>query len=224
MSTTRHEDGEPSALHWAKSAQVAIATAHRRMAVKAEALVERLGLSYESLLGLRFAINVFLAGAIVWFTLLPFGDKNPMWAIASMVAAADPAPEQAVRLFRSRLTNVVVGCVVGFSLLLVGGRSHWMVPFSLAVAVLISSYFVRVHTMWRQAPISAALVIAAGVVGSSTTAGVGRGLQKVAEVLFGCLVGVLVSRLMSKVWLVRPKKVATADASQIPIPNPSTDD
>ena len=223
MSTTRHKDGQPSP-PVGQSAQVAIATAHRRMAVKAEALVERLGLSYESLLGLRFAINVFLAGAIVWFTLLPFGDKNPMWAIASMVAAADPAPEQAVRLFRSRLTNVVVGCVVVFSLLLVGGRSHWMVPFSLAVAVLISSYFVRVQTMWRQAPISAALVIAAGVVGSSTTAGVGRGLQKVAEVLFGCLVGVLVSRLMSKVWLVRPKKVATADASQIPIPNPSTDD
>jgi len=223
MSTKRPEDGQPST-PIGQSAQVAIATAHRRMAVKAEALVARLGLSYESLLGMRFAINVFLGGTIVWFTLLAFGAKNPMWAIASMVAAADPAPEEAQRLFRSRLTNVVVGCVVGLVLLLFGGRTHLMVPFALAVAVLISSYFVRVQTMWRQAPITAAAIIAAGVVGGSLTVGVGNGLKKVAEVLFGCLVGMFVSRLMSKVWLVRREKVATADASQNRISNPSTYD
>ncbi len=78
-----------------------------------------------------------------------------------------------------------------------------MVPVALAVTVLISSYLVRVKTMWRQAPITAAIVIAAGLASASATVGLGRGLHRVAEVLFGSLVGILVSWLMSKVWLVR---------------------
>ncbi len=78
-----------------------------------------------------------------------------------------------------------------------------MIPVALAVTVLISSYLVRAKTMWRQAPITAAVVIAAGLAGGSSKVGIGRGMHKVAEVLFGCVVGMLVSWLMSKVWLVR---------------------
>lgn len=172
---------------------------------KAEALLERLGLSYDHLLGIRFAVNVFLAATIVWFTLRWFDDSNPIWAIASMVAASDPQPEEARRLFRSRIVNVLVGCVVGFCLLLAGGVSDWMVPFALAVAVLISSYVIRIKTMWRQAPITAAIVIAAGISEGSRTAGIENGLHKVAEVIFGCVVGLAVSWLMSHVWLIRPR-------------------
>jgi uncharacterized membrane protein YccC len=174
------------------------------LSAKAEALLERLGISYEQLLGIRFAVNVFIATTIVWSTLKLLDDTNPIWAIASMVAAAEPQPEEARRLFRSRLINVLVGCAVGFCFLVVGGGSDWMLPFALAVTVLLSSYVVRVKTMWRQAPITAAVVIAAGISGSSTMGGIQHGLHKVAEVLFGCFVGLLVSWLMSKVWLVRP--------------------
>jgi uncharacterized membrane protein YccC len=171
---------------------------------KAEALLERLGLSHDHLIGIRFAINVFIATTIVWFTLKVIGDRNPIWAIASMVAASEPVPEEAQRLFRSRLTNVLVGCAIGLCLLLVGGQSDWLVPFALAVTVLVSSYVIRIKTMWRQAPITAAIVIAAGISHASKVAGIESGLQKVAEVIFGCLVGLIVSSLMSKVWLVRP--------------------
>ena len=171
---------------------------------KAEELQKQLGLSYDSILGLRFAVNVFVATAIVWSTLKLLGVTSPIWAIASMVAAADPQPEEARRLFRSRLVNVLVGCAVGFCLLLLGGRSDWTIPFALAITVLISSYVVRIKTMWRQAPITAAIVIAAGISRSSTLGGLQHGLHKVAEVLFGCLVGLLVSWLMSKVWLIQP--------------------
>jgi uncharacterized membrane protein YccC len=171
---------------------------------KAEALLERLGLSYDHLLGIRFAVNVFIAATIVWFTLKLLDRSNPIWAIASMVAAADPQPEEARRLFRSRLLNVVVGCAVGFCLLLVGSQSDWSVPFALAVTVLISSYVVRIKTMWRQAPITAAIIIAAGISQSSTLGGIEHGLRKVGAVVFGCIVGMLISWVMSKVWLVRP--------------------
>jgi uncharacterized membrane protein YccC len=187
-------------------------TPPRPLSIKAEALMERLGLSYDHLLGIRFAVNVFIATNIVWFTLKLIDDTNPIWAIASMVAASGPVTAEARRLFRSRLINVLVGCGVGLSLLLVGGRSDWMIPFALALTVLVSTYVIRVKTMWRQAPITAAIVIAAGISQGSKVAGLGSGLHKVAEVLFGCIVGLLVSWLMSKVWLVRPPETKDGPA------------
>jgi uncharacterized membrane protein YccC len=169
----------------------------------AESLLERLGLGYDDLLGFRFAVNVFVATTIVWYALKLVGDSNPIWAIASMLAAADPQPEEARRMFRSRLANVLVGCAVGLLFLLFGGRSPFMLPAALAVTVLVSSYLVRIKTMWRQAPITAAIVIAAEISRGSTLVGIEKGLHKVAEVIFGCLVGLLVSLFMSRFWLVR---------------------
>ena len=174
---------------------------------KAEALHDQLGLSYEHMIGIRFAINAFIATTIVWFTLRWFGISNPIWAIASMVAAADPEPVEARRMFRCRLINVLVGCVVGFGMLLIGG-SDWMLPFALAVTVLISSYLIRVKTMWRQAPITAAIVIASALAQDSAQVGLERGMHKVLQVLFGCAVALLVTWVMSKVWLITPKPTA----------------
>jgi hypothetical protein len=94
--------------------------------------------------------------------------------------------------------------VVGFAALLIGGDSDWTIPITLAVTVLISSYVIRVKTMWRQAPITAAIVLASGIAQGAKTAGVESGLRKVGQVIFGCLVGMLVSYAMSKVWLVKP--------------------
>jgi uncharacterized membrane protein YccC len=176
---------------------------------RAEALMERHGLSYEHLLGMRFAINVFIATAIVWFTLRAVSDSNPIWAIASMMAAADPEPMEARRMFRCRLINVLVGCVVGFGMLLFPYQTDWLLPFALALTVLVSTYVVRIKTMWRQAPITAAIVLAAGIAHGGRAAGLESGLHKVAEVIFGCLVGLVVSLLMSKVWLVRPPEKPT---------------
>jgi uncharacterized membrane protein YccC len=174
------------------------------LARKAEALLERLELTRAHLLGGRFAINVFIATSIVWFTLKHLGVTNPIWAIASMIAAADPEPEEARRMMRCRLINVLVGCAVGSCMLLIGERGDWLLPFALSVAVLISTYVIRIKTMWRQAPITAAIVLAAGIAQGAKTAGITTGLHKVAEVVFGCVVGLLVSWLMSKVWLIQP--------------------
>ena len=152
------------------------------------------------LLGVRFAINVFIASAILWYLLRHVADTNPIWSIASMVAASEPQVREAQRMFRSRMINVLVGCAVGLVFLLVGGSSEWKLPLALAVTVLISSYVIHVQTMWRQAPITAAIVIAASLTAHSEMSAVEHGLHKVAEVLFGCLVGVLVSWSMAKVW------------------------
>lgn len=157
----------------------------------------------QDILGIRFAVNVFIATAIVWYVLAHIADTNPIWAIASMVAASDPQVNEAARMFRSRLINVSVGCAVGLAFLVVGGPAEWKLPVALAVTVLLSSYVIHIQTMWRQAPITAAIVIAAGVSAHSRLSGLEHGLHKVAEVVFGCLVGLTVSWLMARLWPIR---------------------
>ncbi len=66
----------------------------------------------QDILGIRFALNVAIATAIVWYSLAHIADTNPIWAIASMVAASDPQVNEAARMFRSRLINVLVGATI----------------------------------------------------------------------------------------------------------------
>jgi uncharacterized membrane protein YccC len=180
---------------------------------RAEEIIRRLGLSYDHVLGVRFAINVFIAAIIVWETLSYFGNDKPIWAIASMVASSEPEPEEARRLFKSRVVNVLVGCGVGFVFLLFGaGGKTWTLPLALATTVLVSTWFVRVKTMWRQAPITAAIVIAAALSTQSTQHGVEQGLLKVGQVLFGSVVGMLVSWVTAHFWLMQPPADRDADA------------
>jgi uncharacterized membrane protein YccC len=54
--------------------------------------------------------------------------------------------------------------------------------------------------MFRQAPITAAIVIAAGLEKHSKLSGVELGFRRVGEVLLGCIVGIAVSWLMARLW------------------------
>jgi uncharacterized membrane protein YccC len=152
------------------------------------------------LLGVRFAVNVFIATTALWILLGYFAETNPIWAIASMVAASEPLVKDALRMFRARIINVLVGCAVGLFVMVIGGTSPWKLPIAISIAVLVSSYLVHIQTMWRQAPITAAIVIASGVTEHSKASGIEHGLHKVAEVILGCLVGLLVTWLMSLIW------------------------
>ena len=75
-----------------------------------------------------------------------------------------------------------------------------MLPLAMAVTVLVSSYVIRVQTMWRQAPISAAFVIAAGLEYHSRKHGLIAGVGRMNEVLFGCVVGLVIAWLVSVIW------------------------
>ena len=154
----------------------------------------------QDITGVRFAVNVFIASTILWYLLRDIFNADPIWAIASMISASDPHVKEAARMFRARIINVLVGCGVGLFLLVVGGSSEWKLPLALAVTVLVSTYLVRIPTMWRQAPITAAIVVASSLTEHSKRTGVAHGLHKVAEVLLGCLMGIAVSYLMSRVW------------------------
>lgn len=151
-------------------------------------------------LGVHFAANVFIATTILWLTLRHAAGLNPIWAISSMIAASDPVIEQAAKTFRGRIINALLGCAVGLTFLVFGGSREWKLPLALAVTVLLSTYAVRVQVMWRQAPITAAVVIAAGMTHHSELTALEIGVRRVGEVLLGCIVGLGVSWLMTFIW------------------------
>lgn len=158
----------------------------------------------DEFLGVHLALNIFVGATLLWLTLGVLAGLNPVWAIASLVAASDPQVKQAFANFRARMLNAFFGCVVGIGFLALGGASEWKLPFTMAVAALVSTYLVRVPTMWRQCPITAALVVASAASAHSSLSGLEVGLRRVGEVLLGCLVGALVSWGMSKIWHVPP--------------------
>lgn len=160
--------------------------------------------------GIHFATNVFVGSLLLWLILRKFAGLNPIWAISSMISAGDPVVKQAVKTFRGRLTNSVLGCATGLVVLVIGGSREWKLPLAMAVSVLLSSYVVRQQVMFRQAPITAAIVIAAGLEKHSKLSGVELGIRRVGEVLLGCVIGLLVSWLMSIAWpLPEPGKGCT---------------
>jgi uncharacterized membrane protein YccC len=150
--------------------------------------------------GIHYALSMFIATALLWAVLRRIPGTNPIWAISSMVATSDPVMKQAVLTFRSRIINVSVGCLVGLLFIAIGGHRVLTLPLAMAASVLISSYFVRIQTMWRQIPITAAFVIAASLQHHARLPGLVAGARRVCEVLFGCVVGIVVAWMISKAW------------------------
>ncbi|HMN76126.1 MAG TPA: FUSC family protein [Burkholderiaceae bacterium] len=158
--------------------------------------------SQDDLRGVRYAANVFLATTVLWIVVKVHGDSNPIWAISSMVATSDPQLKQSLATFRGRLVNTLVGCAIGFVCIAVG-RTDWELPTALALAVLASSYLVRVRTMWRQAPITAAIVVAGSMQHHDKLGALEHGAVRVGEVLFGCVVGIASAWLLARLWPLR---------------------
>jgi uncharacterized membrane protein YccC len=157
-------------------------------------------LSQSDLLGLRFALNIFIGTTLLWIMLREYAQLQPIWAISSMIAASEPKVEEAVKFFRGRLINALIGCATGLFVLFVGGTSEWKIPLALAISVLISNYLVRVPVMWRQAPITASIVVAGGLMEPTRVTGAIQGLLRVGDVILGCVVGLLVTLMMSRIW------------------------
>ena len=154
--------------------------------------------------GVHLALNVFVATSLLWLVIRKWAGLNPIWAISAMLASSDPHVATALKHVRSRLINAALGCAIGLTFLMLGealGASRdWKLPLALAATAFISSYIVRVPVMWRQAPITAAIIIASGIEHHSEKVSIEIGLRRVAEVLFGCLMGLAVSWLISKIW------------------------
>ena len=163
--------------------------------------------------GVHYAVSIFLATTVLWIIVKEIGDANPIWAVSSMVATSDPQMRQALSTFRGRIVNTLVGCGVGLLFVWLG-RTEWQLPVAMAVTVLLSTYVVRIPTMWRQAPITAAIVIAGGLQHHEKLTAMEQGVHRVAEVLFGCVVGIAVAWLLSKAWPLPETGGAAAPGKQ----------
>jgi len=163
--------------------------------------------------GIHYALSMFIATIVLWALVRKMSESNPIWAISSMVATSDPAMHQAISTFRARIVNAFVGCAIGLLFIAIGGTRVVILPLAMAVTVLVSSYIVRIPTMWRQAPITAAFVIAAGLEHESRIRGLEAGGQRMAEVLFGCMVGLVVAWVVSVVWPL-PQPVPATDIAK----------
>jgi uncharacterized membrane protein YccC len=150
--------------------------------------------------GIHYAASIFVATAVLWILVRDVANVDPIWAVSSMVATSDPLMKQAMLGFRARIINTLVGCVIGILFIVIGGTKLIMLPLAMAVTVLLSSYVVRIPTMWRQAPITAAIVIAAVLEHHSRLSGLEAGFRRVGEVLFGCVMGLAVAWTFSKIW------------------------
>jgi uncharacterized membrane protein YccC len=124
------------------------------------------------LAGVHFAVNIFVAGTLLWVTIREFEHLNPIWAISSMIATSEPKVEHALKFFRGRILNALIGCTTGLFILVVGGTSDWKIPLALSTSVLVSSYLIQVPVMWRQAPITATIVVAGGLGAHSKIQGI----------------------------------------------------
>jgi uncharacterized membrane protein YccC len=159
--------------------------------------------------GIHYAVSIFIATTLLWMLVKAYGDANPIWAISSMVATSDPQVKQALSTFRGRVLNTLLGCAVGLAFVWLG-HTEWQLPFAMAVSVILSSYFVRIPTMWRQGPITAAIVIAGGLQHHQKLTALEQGMHRVVEVLFGCVVGIAVAWALSKVWPLREPAAGAA--------------
>ena len=92
---------------------------------------------------MHYAVNVFIGATAVWLLLRHLAGVNPVYAIASMIAASDPVVTDARRESRTSLINTAVGCAVGLAVLVTGGSTEWKLPIAVSIAVLVSSYLVR---------------------------------------------------------------------------------
>jgi len=158
--------------------------------------------------GVHYAVSMLIATAALWIIVPRISGNNPVWAISSMVATSDPLMKQAWLIFRWRIANALVGCVIGLAAIAIGGAHIIVLPIAMAITVIVSWYVIRVQTMWRQAPISCAFVIAAGLEHHTRMNGLQAGAVRMFEVLLGCIVGIVVAWIVSRVW---------------PLPNPQPD-
>lgn len=154
--------------------------------------------------GIGYATRILIGTTLVALLLRAVGDATPLWAMISVVVVSEPLLGTAVLAFRSRLLNTLIGSLVGLACLAVVGPAFWALPLGMSLAVLVCTYLVRVPLSWKIAPVTVALVMAAGISGHSATAAIDTALRRTGEVLLGSAVAVSVAWVASRRWAVAP--------------------
>lgn len=155
---------------------------------------------FRSITGLRYAIDVFLGTLLIWLTFRSLGDRNPVWAIISLIVVCDPDISVAWPNFVSRFSNTLIGCTTGILGLFIIGAKEWLLAPLLASTILICTSIIKRPGSWKIAPATSALILTSALAENSSLIGFEQAFHRVAEVLFGSLVALLVSVALSKIF------------------------
>jgi uncharacterized membrane protein YccC len=149
---------------------------------------------------LRYAVRILAGTSLDWLALVALGDGDPLWAMISTVVVLDPQLDATLLNFRSRFLHTLVGGAVGLALIaLVPQAPFAMIPAGMAVSSLAATATRSLPGNWKIAPITCALVMAAGVASHSRNAALTTALRRTGEVVFGSAVAVAVTWVSMRV-------------------------
>ena len=171
--------------------------------------------------GLHYVVRIFIGCCISWILLGHIAEINPLWAVVSLITVTEPQMKIALSSFQSRAVNTIIGTFVGLVFLLIFGIHTWLLPVGAAIAAFFSVHVLNMQQGWRVGPITAVLVMSAGLVEHSTQSAVHIALERALGVLTGSFVALLVTWLMSMIWMP-PETMATTPAKtdEPPLPAP----
>ncbi|MGC1684250.1 MAG: FUSC family protein [Candidatus Acidiferrales bacterium] len=163
--------------------------------------------------GLQLALRVLIGSGLVWLLVRILGNRDPLWAMISVVIVSDAQLDATVKAFRFRALNTIIGCAVGLAFLYVLGPASWSILLAMAAAVLISTSSEYTLYAWRIAPVTVVLVMMPGILQSSRVAGTPIAIKRTEDVLLGSAVAVIVSWIFYVVALARRRTAAQERAS-----------
>ena len=114
--------------------------------------------------------------------------------------APNPPYNRHLSISRRAFANTCIGGATGLVFVLVAGPRHVVLPLALGATVLVSSYVFQVPPYWRTAPTTAALVVASSLERESRKIGLEISVHRVAEVMLGSFMAVVVAFVMARIW------------------------
>lgn len=110
-----------------------------------------------------------------------------------------PRPADCISELYLTLLQYFTGCVIGILSLVIFGPVEWILPFALALTVLVCTNLIKTPGSWKIGPATTALVLTAALVEKSSAIGFQQSLHRAEEVLLDSLVALLLSWGTSKI-------------------------
>lgn len=163
--------------------------------------------------GLQYASRIVIGCVLVWLMFHHFIQRNPLWAVISVIIVTEPEINAAWLAFHSRILNTLIGCAVGLLLIYVVGTGPWSILLGIALSIFVCTHFIRVPGSWRVAPVTVAIVMTPGIFGGGRHGAIPIAVERTLEVLLGSatalvitLVATHLKRLLQRHELTRNDK------------------
>ncbi|GAT32155.1 fusaric acid resistance protein-like [Terrimicrobium sacchariphilum] len=162
-------------------------------------ILKKLGERYVR--GSWFDVVAVLAGSLVlgvgfW----SLGRQDPMWAIIAFVLVYEPGEGEVLDHALTRLCWTVIGSVLAVAALTLGGVQKWVLPASLAIAMMLGIFFTPSLAARRVLLVTVALIVGSTLMQPSSDLFIA--ITRSVEVAVGSFLAVGVSAVSVR-WVRR---------------------